>query len=762
MPDSDPEINRRPFASAAFDYVHSGLGMPVPLNGKIIIPSGVTGGEGTITAEQVERWVERYGSSNIGVVLDTTVVAIDVDHGYRGHDGREKHGADTLRAFEATLGALPPTITSTSRHGLHPESRIRFYRVTAAEGASLRGNIDLRIDGQGPGDVEVIHHHYRYTVVWPSTHPDTAEAYRWYTADGLAMERVPSADELPDLPSRWVSHLLTRTEAKAAANYGVATPSEVAGLLTDGEPDPALAALAVRFWTEQIGHGTGREDESDLLGMTKVLARLIVVGRLTGSRKAVEIARRGYLREPYGTEVYARAFDAALAGSLRFWSKYEEENAILRGALFPEADDAAKGDPARPVAASVSDDSWRPADGTGHYGEPDDAVNGPAAAIDSPVSHTAGPTDAPVAESTVPHEETEAEALLRKRIDEERIRLRVRREAERLEALEINAEVEIADGIPLDEFLAQPDDDPEYRIDGLLPTGGNILLAAQYKAGKSTAVLNLIRSFADGDEFLGRFITDTARVAVIDDEMDPRAWRHRLREQGVQNPKNVALFPLRGKVSTFDVVDPVTRARWAAKIAATHADVLIFDCLRPALDALGLDESREAGVFLVALDALKHEAGVQEMIVVHHMGHDATRSRGDSRLLDWPDANWRIMRQETPNDDPRAPREFEAYGREVDVDRAMLLHDDTTHHLTLSDRRAPDANRDALQSLILELITANPGISQRAILAKTVSEEGHAKTAVLGMLKSMETGGRIYVTPAANRGYAYFLLTLNE
>lgn len=72
----------------------------------------------------------------------------------------------------------------------------------------------------------------------------------------------------------------------------------------------------------------------------------------------------------------------------------------------------------------------------------------------------------------------------------------------------------------------------------------------------------------------------------------------------------------------------------------------MLDCLRPILDALGLDESREARRFLVAFDALLADAGTEHAALVHHIGHQNERACGDSRLQDWPDAIWKLNRQD--------------------------------------------------------------------------------------------------------------------
>jgi len=59
-------------------------------------------------------------------------------------------------------------------------------------------------------------------------------------------------------------------------------------------------------------------------------------------------------------------------------------------------------------------------------------------------------------------------------------------------------------------------------VRSLWPEGGKVLLAAHYKAGKSTLRDNAVRCLADGGQFLGRFdatsVTD-GTIVVIDLEL---------------------------------------------------------------------------------------------------------------------------------------------------------------------------------------------------------------------------------------------------
>lgn len=275
---------------------------------------------------------------------------------------------------------------------------------------------------------------------------------------------------------------------------------------------------------------------------------------------------------------------------------------------------------------------------------------------------------------------------------------------------------------PLPDLLAQPDEDTRYRVDGLLPVGGRALLAAQYKAGKTSMIANLLRSLADGDPFLGHYTTTpVSRVALIDTELDEGMLRRWLRDQNIRTPASVATLCLRGKLSTFGIIDDHTRAQWAARLAGT--DFIILDCLRPCLDALGLSEDKDAGIFLTAFDALCKECGAGEATVVHHMGHTQERSRGDSRLLDWPDVLWKIVRDtdDEGNDIESGDRFFSAIGRDVSVAEAKLDWTPETRTLAIcGGGRAEKKARNAIADIID--ILSDPanadGLSQNRLVAK--------------------------------------------
>jgi hypothetical protein len=328
--------------------------------------------------------------------------------------------------------------------------------------------------------------------------------------------------------------------------------------------------------------------------------------------------------------------------------------------------------------------------------------------------------------------------------------IRAKEEAKRRYDAQSRAEVGLPPVRNLTALLAEPDTETAYRIDGVAPAGGRVMLAAQAKSGKTTLTGNLVRSLVDGDPFLGRFHINgqARRVVVIDTELAENMVRRWFRDQGIVHTDRVDVVALRGRVAAFNILNPERRAEWAALLRG--ADYLILDCLRPALDALGLDEHREAGKFLVGFDALLAEAGITDALLVHHMGHDGKRARGDSRLQDWPDATWKVLRR---NDSPDSDRFFTAFGRDVEVPEGRLDFDPATRRLTYSDgSRQADTRQAAREEVLVEIIDI---LAQHAAKGDT---KPMSRNAILRAAKAYQRNART-VDPALNHGVGQGVLT---
>jgi len=333
-------------------------------------------------------------------------------------------------------------------------------------------------------------------------------------------------------------------------------------------------------------------------------------------------------------------------------------------------------------------------------------------------------------------------------------RIRIRREAQALVDAENQPEIEYPPVQSLTALLAKPLPPTRWRIDQVAPTAARIILAAQYKAGKTTLRDNMIRALVDREDFLGHFPVHVpaASLVLIDDELSEHMVQDWLSRQGIRNTNAVTdVVTLRGKVAAFNLFDDRCRDTWARRFRDLGCDYLILDCLRPILDAFGLDENHDAGKFLVAFDALLEEAGIRDALLVHHMGHSGERSRGDSRLLDWPDANWRLLREDP--EDPASDRYFSAFGRDVSVAEGRLTFEQTTQHLRYTPGSRGDAQTEAALTALIDVLaedgrSGGSGLSGRAIEA-ALAEGGHAQKVIRGAVKLARGQGLVAAAAAA-------------
>jgi hypothetical protein len=304
----------------------------------------------------------------------------------------------------------------------------------------------------------------------------------------------------------------------------------------------------------------------------------------------------------------------------------------------------------------------------------------------------------------------------------------------------------------------------EYRIQDWFVAGGRVVLVAQYKSGKTTLVGNVVRPLVDGGLFLGvAEVRPVGSVVLLDFEMSEGQIEAWLRDQSIKSTDRVHLISLRGAAGSFDILNPARRREWALHLRAVGAEFVVVDCLRPAMDAIGLDEHSEAGRWFTAFDELLKDAGVPEALIVHHSGHGGDRSRGDSRILDWPDGIWNLIRAD--RDDLNSPRFITAKGRDISVDEGVLTFDPLTRHLTYSarSRKAMGADKVMLD-VVREVARALEPVSIRDVIAATrgVHSKGSVESALkkasdplLGYLSRVKQGPKgAYlhsITPAGRK-----------
>jgi hypothetical protein len=217
-------------------YYLERLGPVIPLpRGKKHPPlKGFTGRSGRPpTRDEIEAWCWRSGDGNVAFPLPPGMAGIDVD------DYADKHGAATLAEAEERWGRLPPTVRSQNRND--GVSGIKLFRMPL--GVELHGNVEfpeLHLDG-----IDVIQHHHRYLVVWPSIHP-SGRLYVWFDErTDMVLGEPPRSNDVPELPAAWVEALRLatprkRTSGQSPARRTNAARYDVSDAMTGGQASEAV------------------------------------------------------------------------------------------------------------------------------------------------------------------------------------------------------------------------------------------------------------------------------------------------------------------------------------------------------------------------------------------------------------------------------------------------------------------------------------------------------------------------------------------
>jgi hypothetical protein len=144
------------------------------------------------------------------------------------------------------------------------------------------------------------------------------------------------------------------------------------------------------------------------------------------------------------------------------------------------------------------------------------------------------------------------------------------------------------------------------------------------------------------------------------------------------------------------------------------------------------------------------------------MGHTEERTRGDSRLRDWPDVEWRVMRKD---DDPASARYFTAYGRDVDVAEQQLGYDVPTRRLTIVGGSRKNQAVNTALSVVLQFVKGenDKGVtpSQNEIV-EGLKGGDNAKKVIVAAIKRGIKIGRITTTDGPRHAKLHTVLELRN
>lgn len=277
----------------------------------------------------------------------------------------------------------------------------------------------------------------------------------------------------------------------------------------------------------------------------------------------------------------------------------------------------------------------------------------------------------------------------------------------------------------LSDELKLPIEEVKWTIKDVFPTGANVTLTAQYKAGKTTLINSLAKSLADGEKFLNYFDQPdhNGRIVIFNYEVSENQYRRWMNDVAIESSDKITLVHLRGK--RLPLIVPRVEDLVVSILKDLDAKTWILDPFARAFTGCGDENSNsDVGVFLDTLDVIKDRAGVSNLVLPIHTGraqeNGVDRARGATRLDDWADVRWLLKKTQDG-------RFFSADGRDVMQEEQMLTFDEQTRSLTLGGIDSRMAKKRGLEDMWIDVVNANPGLSTSQlsdILGKRYDDKG--------------------------------------
>lgn len=299
-----------------------------------------------------------------------------------------------------------------------------------------------------------------------------------------------------------------------------------------------------------------------------------------------------------------------------------------------------------------------------------------------------------------------------------------------------------------------------YAIDGVLPENGNAMIFAQYKTGKTTFVMEAVRSLVDRSPFLGTYGVNTeGNVALWNYELAADMMDQWLSDVDLIHPERLRLLNLRGRRIPLHTKPG---QQWTIDyLKRREIRTWIIDPAVRAMIGWGDENDNNAvTLFTDMLDEIKEKAGVSELIIAHHTGRTEMvqgeeRARGATRWDDWPDSRWiltKLQGQDT--------RFIRMLGRGKDQPERALQYEAEHRRVSLVGMGDPLASADratyedrAIAAKLLDFITANPGLSKNKVMDGIGLSSQRKATPILSALISQ---GQIYTIAGPNKSQLHY------
>lgn len=181
-----------------------------------------------------------------------------------------------------------------------------------------------------------------------------------------------------------------------------------------------------------------------------------------------------------------------------------------------------------------------------------------------------------------------------------------------------------------------------WLIEGVLPAVLVSTIVGASGAGKTWACLSLLRAWAAGEPWLGKYASRKLRAAFLDAEDDYATCKQRWEqlELGMGALPDGAELPCwLSDIGAFDVLNPAAHLGLLEALKAF--DVVIVDSL--AQTHTYDENSTDMRMVMQQWEGISRATGCA-VILAHHSGWDKTRGRGSSAIKDRSQAQLMVNR----------------------------------------------------------------------------------------------------------------------
>jgi len=294
-----------------------------------------------------------------------------------------------------------------------------------------------------------------------------------------------------------------------------------------------------------------------------------------------------------------------------------------------------------------------------------------------------------------------------------------------------DAEGQTPPGVILDEFLAQEDEEEDWRVDGIISTNSTSTVVGARKVGKTTFTYNMLSAYLHGTPLLGAFTTNPVkrRIGYVNMELTDNQAKKWFRRSPIGSTNKVTVWNLRGKPNPFR--SDASLKKFAQECKEADIEVIFLDPFSGIFTGGGKNsqDNEEVKEFLLKIEAFKLESGISEVVILVHAGWNTSRSRGASSLEDHPDT---IM---TLEEDKKGQRWFSAIGRDVDVESGLLTFNKATGVLTYTLGGTKFTGVDVARERILKAVVKHPGLNSTELQKKVGGSKADVSAARRGLVE---------------------------